>query len=161
MVNRIVFLGLLSGGVYWTLCCAAVAGGSGLVPEAMLANTPTWLSGLFAVGLFAAAAYLFNRQRTRGFKLGDGVVYLMPKHRAQPCPRAENIRASQGGDTYAYIVRKPWTVVRELDEDRVEVITRRGKHRVLKVDDPLLRRAGLWESLVMRFRWNKTFPAVS
>ena len=119
---------------------------------------PYTLIALLGGGLFVLAAravYL----RSRGYRTGDHVVYLMPKCRTQPGVRAENVRASKRGENYAYFVRKPWTVARKVDSDHVEVVTRGGKRHVLKTDDPLLHHAGIWESLVMRFRWHKNFPA--
>lgn len=90
----------------------------------------------------------------REFQPGDRVVYRKTKHSPQPGPRAEHIVPSQGGDDYAYCVDKYWLVKERTADEKIVVLTRRGKTHTLNADDPNLRHANLWE------RWflGKRFP---
>jgi len=88
------------------------------------------------------------------FSVGDHVIYHKPKTSDHPGPRAEGIHASEHGEDYSYAVDKFWVVSRVLDDETIEVRTRRGKTHVLKTDDPLLRKAGVIDEL----RHGKRFP---
>ena len=80
--------------------------------------------------------------RMRKFAVGDRVVYQKSKSSPQPGPRAESIWPSGYGEDYAYVVDKYWVVSTIVDEETIEVATRRGKTHRLRVDDPQLRKAG-------------------
>jgi len=84
---------------------------------------------------------MFRRQ----FQPGDQVVYRKTKHSPRPGPRAEQIIPSQSGDDYAYCVDKYWVVKELADDDKLLVLTRRGKTHLLARDDPNLRHANFWE----------------
>ena len=77
----------------------------------------------------------------RNFKVGQAVVYRMPKSSTSPGQRAINVRPSTGGESYAYEVEKHWVVSKIVDEDHVELVTRTGKRHVISVDDKRLRQA--------------------
>lgn len=81
----------------------------------------------------------------REFQPGDRVVYRKTKHSLHPGPRAQDVFPAPGGDDYSYSVDKYWTVTDLTDDDRVVVVTRRGKTHVLDKNDPNLRRARFWE----------------
>jgi hypothetical protein len=80
----------------------------------------------------------------RPFQRGDRVVYRKTKHSLHPGPRAQDVFPAPGGDDYSYCVDKYWTVT-DLTDDRIVVITRRGKTHVLDKNDPNLRHARFWE----------------
>ena len=77
----------------------------------------------------------------RNFKVGQTVVYRMPKSSTSPGQRAINVRPSTAGESYAYEVEKYWVVSKIVDEDHVELVTRTGKRHVISVDDNRLRLA--------------------
>lgn len=52
-------------------------------------------------------------------------------------------------------------MARVLGPNAVEVVTSGGKRRVVRTDDPRLHKAGQIESLILRLRAGKHFPAVS
>ena len=84
---------------------------------------------------------------TSGLQEGDVVVYLKKKASNKPGTRARQIYPAPGGDTYSYLVEKFWTVEDVLENGQIVVTTRRGKHHRLQIDDPNLRKAGLWKRL--------------
>lgn len=95
------------------------------------------------------------------YKPGDRVVYTTTKHSAHPGPRAEDVHPEQHGEGYWYAVKKYWVVSRVQSDGHLTVITRRGKERSVAADDPRLRAARWWESLLFggRFpRSGKTSP---
>lgn len=91
----------------------------------------------------------------RKFQVGQPVVYRVPKQGTRPGPRAKNLRPARHGESYAYEVDKYWTVVEILPQNRVMLVTRRGKTHAVGVDDPLLRPASWWE----RWFYRAWFPA--
>ena len=95
---------------------------------------------------------------SRAFRVGDPVVYVACKYTTRPGPRAEHVHPCTHGETYSYIVRKLWKVVGVGDNGRIEVVTPRGKRRLLAADDPRLHRASPWEVLGFRVRWHKRLP---
>jgi hypothetical protein len=97
----------------------------------------------------------------RGFSPGDHVVYLVQKYSPRPGPRAERIQPAPIGEGYNYMVRKFWTVAKVVGPDLVEVVTNGGKHRIVRTDDPRLRKPGCFESFILRYRAGKQFPGVS
>ena len=86
-------------------------------------------------------------------KTGEFVIFSKPKMSTHPSPRAKEIYPAQHGDTYSYIIEKFWKVVRILDDNTIEIETRRGKRRRLNKDTPLLRKPGLLERFVFRNRF--------
>ena len=90
----------------------------------------------------------------RNFKTGDFVIYAMPKRSRQPGPRARSIHPAAMGDDYAYVVDKFWVVSEMIGDDQVLLKTRRGKTRIVQIEDPLLRKARWWE----RWRYKSRFP---
>ena len=89
------------------------------------------------------------------FQPGDLVIYAMPKRSRQPGPRARSIHPAPMGDDYAYVVDKFWVVIELVGDDQVLLKTRRGKTRIVRLEDPLLRKARWWE----RWRYRNRFPA--
>ena len=60
------------------------------------------------------------------------------------------------GDDYSYLVDKVWMVAEVLPDNKLRLVTRRGKYRVVVADDLLLHKAGWWQ----RFRNRGRFPAL-
>src|SRR5215510_10272519 len=69
------------------------------------------------------------------FRVGDHIIYAKAKASPHPGQRADQIRPSQYGEDYTYLVHKYWVVSAVLD-DSIEVMTRTGKLRYLRPDDP-------------------------
>lgn len=120
--------------------------------------------GIGMVVLSAVAAtvtmVLFRRLALarNSFARGDRVIYSVQKFGVHPGPRAEDVYACPGGDGYSYIVRKPWTVLRTVGDDEIEVVTRGGKLRRVRTSDPHLHRAGAWEAFRFARRSRRPFP---
>ncbi|MDA8744975.1 hypothetical protein N9N28_10120 [Rubripirellula amarantea] len=85
-------------------------------------------------------------------KVGDWVIYRKQKSSKAPGPRAVDVRASSGGETYQYMVDKFW-VVEEVHDDGILLRTRRGKQNTIPFDDPRLRIPSWWEKLIYRQRF--------
>jgi hypothetical protein len=134
----------------WALFCASRVVRVGETGVLVLAVT---VAGLVCFGLVR-----WLRERRRVYRPGDRVIYVAQKVTRRPGIRAEAVHPSTAGDSYSYIVRKPWTVLTAESAGKVEVVTPGGKHRVVSVADPQLRRAGLIEGLGLRWRWHKHFP---
>jgi len=75
------------------------------------------------------------------FLPGDHVIYRMPKRSTHPGPRAKEVRPSPHGENSPYYVDKFWTATAVGPNGDVVARTRREKRRVLRADDPALRRA--------------------
>jgi hypothetical protein len=90
------------------------------------------------------------------FQSGDLVVYTMSKQSPQPGPRARSVHPAEFGDDYSYVVDKFWMVASVLDNDRVVLVTRRGKRRIARANDPLLKKANWWQ----RLRFRNRFPDI-
>ncbi len=86
-------------------------------------------------------------------KAGDFVVYQKEKISTHPSPRAENVFPSRHGDTYSYVIKKFWKVLRVFDDETIEVETRCGKRRTLVYGDHCMRKAGLWQRLFFKDRF--------
>jgi hypothetical protein len=86
------------------------------------------------------------------YQPGDRVVYTTTKHSAHPGPNAEDVEPEPHGEGYSYNVRKYWLVL-DVRDDRLTVITRRGKRRQVPSGDPRLRPARWWESLLLSSRF--------
>jgi hypothetical protein len=91
------------------------------------------------------------------YEVGDLVVYSAQKHSGHPTLNAESVEPEANGEGYRYYVRKYWTVVGIAADGSLDVVTRRGKHRRVVSNDPLLRRAYWWERLFFSDR----FPQVN
>ena len=87
------------------------------------------------------------------YSVGDWVVYTMDKHSTQPGQRAKDIHPAERGDEYQYVVDKYWTVLDVVNENTIEVMTRRGKKHVLHTGDPHLRKAHFWECWFLKARF--------
>jgi hypothetical protein len=90
------------------------------------------------------------------YKPGDPVVFCKTKQSVRPGPRAKAIDPAPQGDDYTYLVDKFW-VVSEVRDDKLTLLTRRGKTHVVDVGDPHIRRPRWWERLWYRNR----FPQLS
>ena len=84
---------------------------------------------------------------------GDLIIYRVNKFSTSPGPRAKNVRPNIKGETYSYQVDKFWVVVDSRQDGTVEVVTRRGKRRVLETTDARLRRARWWERWLFASRF--------
>lgn len=89
-------------------------------------------------------------------KPGDPVIFRVTKESVDPGPRAVEVHPAQSGETYSYQVDKFWTV-REVSENTVHLVTRRGKQRMVSKDDFRLRLARWWE----RWLYSDRFPKLS
>lgn len=83
--------------------------------------------------------------RIKNIKVGQTVVYRMPKSSTSPGQRAINVRPSTAGESYAYEVEKYWVVSKIIDDLHVELSTRTGKRHVISLDDRRLRLASWLE----------------
>jgi hypothetical protein len=88
-------------------------------------------------------------------RVGDKVVFAKEKASLSPGPRAKDVSPAAKGDEYSYIVEKYWLVKELMADDRVCLITRRGKEHVISMHDPRLRRANVWERLFLGGRFPK------
>ena len=91
------------------------------------------------------------------FKPGDLIVYRLTKHSTHPSRRAVDVQPSPHGEFYTYDVLKYW-VVASIQENKLAVVTRRGKQRFVEMIDPCLRRAYWWERFFLSERF-PTWPA--
>jgi len=89
----------------------------------------------------------------RNFKIGQAVVYRMPKSSTSPGQRAINIRPATAGESYAYEVEKYWVVAKVVDEEHVELVTRTGKRHVISIADKRLRAASWFERILNASRF--------
>jgi len=90
-------------------------------------------------------------------KPGDHVIYSKTKYSTKPGKRARAVHASEHGDTYSYLVDKYWTVATVHDDGTVTVVTRRGKHHRLRLDDRNLHKADFLTNLLH----GKRFPTAA
>ena len=94
-------------------------------------------------------------------RAGDKVVFAKEKASLSPGPRAKEVSPAVKGDEYSYIVEKYWLVKELLPEERVCLITRRGKEHIISMHDPRLRRANVWERVFLASRFPKLGSKVS
>ena len=99
--------------------------------------------------------------RSRSLKVGDQVVFTKSKRSVSPGPRARQVSPDQKGNLYSYVVDKYWTIKEVHSDGTVTLITRRGKEHTLAQDTPGLRRARLWEKLLLKNRFPVAEPASS
>lgn len=91
---------------------------------------------------------------------GEPVIYRASKVSTGPGPRARNVYAAPGGDTYTYVVEKFWVVADVRGDGKLLLRTRRGKEHLVEPNDPKLRRPHWWERLLYRGRFPRlTQPA--
>jgi hypothetical protein len=98
----------------------------------------------------------FNSRYQEGIAMyqpGDLIIYWMVKHSDHPTPSATDLEPEPKGEGYRYRVKKYWLVT-SVDNESIEVITRRGKSRRISRNDPQLRLARWWE----RFFFANRFP---
>ncbi len=98
---------------------------------------------------------------SKGYRVGDRVVYTRDKYTPCPGPRAKNIFATPNGEAYQYQVEKYWVVVQVRSDGKLVVQTRRGKTHLLRDDDPQLRKATLFERLFRSHIFPSAAHAVS
>ena len=91
------------------------------------------------------------------YSVGDYVVYCKHKASPHPGPRAHDVRPSDHGEDYSYLVNKYWIVTAVHPDEGIEVQTRTGKLHYLKPNDPNLRHANLLEEWFYRNR----FPSLT
>ncbi|QDV26552.1 hypothetical protein [Aureliella helgolandensis] len=89
------------------------------------------------------------------YQVGDWVVYTKQKVSPSPGRRAQDVAPAAKGELYSYIVEKYWTVCDVLEDGQVKLRTRRGKEHLVKPTDPMLRKASIFERILLR----KRFPA--
>jgi hypothetical protein len=94
-----------------------------------------------------------------GFRPGDYVVYKKTKFSRRPGPRAVNVRPASNGDSYSYTVDKYWVVQRVAEDGTIVLHTPGGKVHHVNADDPLLRRANVWERWRHRDRFESSATA--
>ena len=144
-----LILGLLGWMMSWVLVCAG---------RAMHFDLSAADVGLVwgILMLLPASAWVLRQVRSRRtYRAGDRVVYLVQKQAPPRAGTPDDGLAAVPGTTCSYVVRKLWTVVTGEADGRIEVATPGGKHHVLAVDDPRLRRAGILEMLTFRLRWHR------
>ena len=130
----------------------------GIDAGAWLHDRTFWLVLSAAVSALVVVS-VRRRQRLRdSFVPGDRVIYRLQKSSPRPGPRAEQVYAFPNGEGYSYIVLKAWTVAKLVGDDGLDVVTRSGKHRILRVNDPHLRRAGVLAACWFALRNHKLFP---
>ncbi len=88
------------------------------------------------------------------YQPGDLVVYTVTKRSPHPGPRARSVYPSELGEDYSYVVDKFWMVIGIEGNDKVVIVTRKGKTRTVLASDPLLKKANWWQ----RFRYRDRFP---
>lgn len=88
------------------------------------------------------------------YSVGDWVIYRKQKSSTSPGPRAKEVRASSGGETYQYMVDKFW-IVQAIDDQGILLRTRRGKENRIDPSDPRLRMPTWWERLLYRNRFQE------
>lgn len=91
----------------------------------------------------------------QGFQSGDLVVYTVTKQSPHPGPRARSVQPTELGEDYSYVVDKFWMVVGAASGNKLTIVTRKGKTRVVDATDPLLRKANWWQ----KFRYRDRFPS--
>lgn len=90
------------------------------------------------------------------FQSGDLVIYTLTKQSPHPGPRARSIHPSESGEDYSYVVDKFWMVAQMINNHQLQLVTRKGKTRIVELTDPLLRKANWWE----KFRHRNRFPSI-
>ena len=93
---------------------------------------------------------------SRGFKIGDPVIFVVSKNGTDPGPRAKDIHPAPAGETYSYNVEKFWAVGEIRPDGHLILVTRRGKKHEVPADDLRLRPARWWE----RWFYKDRFPKV-
>jgi hypothetical protein len=156
-VNDLHLIGVLAA---WGVgsCVYYMGRSHGFDPVRWLGDQAGWLAIVAAAASLATVALRVLRRVSRSFAPGDRVIYYMQKWSPRPGPRAECVYAAPGGESYCYLVPKPWTVTRVLDDRAIEVVTRGGKHRIVQTNDPRIRRAGPWSAFWFSVRSHRSFP---
>ena len=160
-METILLLLLMAWIIGWSVYCLLVSLGGD-----MWARLSVWAQHAWWALLLVPLAYVVHRliehfAADEVYAPGDHVVYLKQKASVHPGPRAEEVHPAPHGDLYHYVVRKPWTVVRVVNDHLIEVVTNGGKHHYIRTDDAHLRKPGVLESLLLRYRWRKDFPPLA
>lgn len=90
------------------------------------------------------------------FRPGDPVIFRKTKRSERPGSRAKNVHPATKGEQYVYEVDKFW-VVAEVHDDRLVLMTRRGKRHVVDRQNRALRRP----SLIQRWMYRDRFPTLN
>jgi len=154
---------LIGALVAWVLYSVAVAASSVIrVPgfDTAADSLVEWGWLVAPALLIAGGLAAVRRHWTGELRPGAHVVYMMPKWSTHPSPRARHVYAAPHGEGYSYVVPKLWTVIDQAHDGMVEVVTPGGKRREVEVTDPRLHKASVIESLVLRLRLHKHFPAL-
>ena len=105
-------------------------------------------------GEFKGSLDQVEKNMRRQFKLGMLVVYLIQRHSTSPEPNAKGVYAAPHGDSYSYYVEEYARVAAVLPDGNLIIHTIDGAQHTLPAEEPMLRRAGWWERLMLR----KNFP---
>ena len=90
--------------------------------------------------------------RTPTYRVGERVICRVCKRSTHPGPRAQHIRPEPSGDGYQYEVEK-CSIILEVRDRHLVLLTRKGKVRVVDLNDSSLRRAGWWDRILYRDRF--------
>jgi len=89
------------------------------------------------------------------YKVGDWIVFRKWKASTNPSPRAKDMYPSQHGDMYTYGIDKYWKVVEIIDEDEIEVETKRGKRHRLSINTTKFRKMNFLDRWLMKRQLSK------
>jgi hypothetical protein len=93
----------------------------------------------------------------RKISVGDPIIFVVTKNTTHPGPRAKHVRPARAGETYSYQIEKFWTVAEVHSDERLLLITRRGKQHLVMANDLRLRPARWWE----KWFYQSRFPALN
>jgi hypothetical protein len=160
-METILLLILICWVLAWSVFCLLYALGGDMWARLASWGYHAWWAVLLLPALYAVYRVRDYLQGDDIYVPGDHVVYFMQKASVHPGPRAEDVHPALHGDLYRYFVRKPWTVVRVVNDEFVEVVTNGGKRHYIRSDDPNLHKPGVLEKLELRYRWRKDFPRLA
>ena len=88
-------------------------------------------------------------------KVGDFIIFRKWKSSTSPSPQAKNTYPSQSGEMYSYGIDKYWKVVEVVDDQTIEIETRRGKRHRIEKNPSIMRKASFLDKLLHkdRFFW--------
>ncbi|MEE9233773.1 MAG: hypothetical protein V3U07_09955 [Nitrospirales bacterium] len=86
-------------------------------------------------------------------KVGDFIIFRKWKSSTSPSPQAKNTYPSQSGEMYSYGIDKYWTVVEVVDDQTIEIETRRGKRHRIEKNPSIMRKAGFLDKLLHKDRF--------
>ena len=94
--------------------------------------------------------------KTKRFRRNDWVIFRTTKHSTHPGRRAQSVFPAEKGEGYTYCVDKFWIVddiQQKAESTQIVLRTRRGKERIVEIDDPRLRQANWYEKLMFGHRF--------